>query len=381
MQSLFFDMAPTLLRLALFTALLASEFSAQLDLSPTTTVATTTLAPTTTATPVLSPTTTTAPVTTTLTPVVTTTTATPSVTTTTSAPTTTSALATVTPTTSLRPSTTSSTSAPTTTLETTTPSPSVADSTASTGKRNVFKGFAGLDDWVWWVIIGGGAFVILVVAVCIVICIKRAKAKAREEALQAMEEQRDADNHARMLADAQKQRRDREAQQLQQLQRGSLGSSTGDSSPPKRPSYYRRPSQGRASYLTSASGRPVLNTSAIDGETPYVSVQSPVGSAAPPSSVADRIEALKTRNSLGDSSYQQARDTTLTGYSMDIDGDYESTIGGSTFISPRTKASMYMEVDAAKRNTVLRQSDASDFELDVDGVPRERVSSHRSIEF
>ncbi|RHY34779.1 hypothetical protein DYB32_000663 [Aphanomyces invadans] len=247
-----------------------------------------------------------------------------------------------------------------------------------------------------------------------------------------MEEQREADNHARLLAEAQKQRRDRENQQIGRASLTSNGNS--QTSPAKRPSFYRRPSQGRGAYLASSSSSlqssvppPPIHTNHVDVDglsAPYMSVQSPTNGGVsvhrPPTSVNERIEALKARNSLPQhvDSYSSEpgflvhsppfptgaplqqptnpRDTTLTGYSMDIDGDYESTVG-DTFLSPSTKDSLYQELDAAKLNSPTRaaaaaikstdskRSDGSDFELDVDGdddaALRERVPSHRSIEF
>ncbi|RQM26988.1 hypothetical protein B5M09_002308 [Aphanomyces astaci] len=316
---------------------------------------------------------------------------------------------------------------PTTTIPTTPQPTNETPSTSSSTGRAIFRGFANLDDWVWWIVIGGGALVLLLASVCCCICIRRGKAKAREEAIQAMEEQREADNHARLLADAQKQRRDREATQqngrVTSLTTAHGNGSSSETSPAKRPTYYRRPSQGRGAYLQSSAVPPPIHTSHPTDSTdvypaPYISVTSPTNAKGPsyhpPSSVNDRIEALKALSSVpvqkdsyssepgvgfltstpvsypnGTAVYlPNPRDTTLTGYSMDIDGDYESTSGG-TFLSAKD-SSLYQELDSAKvktptraavKSTDSKQSDASDFELDVDDAATGNlVSSHRSIE-
>ncbi|RHZ12812.1 hypothetical protein DYB37_011004, partial [Aphanomyces astaci] len=419
----FIVMTKVTLLLRAIVALVATTDLLYAQVADPTVVATTTLTPTT-VDPVVVTTTTASPVVTSVTP---TTTASVVVTPTTTAsavPTSTvaSTITTRAPATTKVVSTTTTTTAPTTSQ----PANETPSTSSSTG-RAIFRGFANLDDWVWWIIIGGGALVLLLASVCCCICIRRGKAKAREEAIQAMEEQREADNHARLLADAQKQRRDREATQQNgratSLTTAHGNGSSSETSPTKRPTYYRRPSQGRGAYLQSSAVPPPIHTSHPTDSTdvypaPYMSVTSPTNAKGPsyhpPSSVNDRIEALKALSSVpvqkdsyssepgvgfltstpvsypnGTAVYlPNPRDTTLTGYSMDIDGDYESTAGG-TFLSAKD-SSLYQELDSAKvktptraaiKSTDSKQSDASDFELDVDDAATGNlVSSHRSIE-
>lgn len=60
--------------------------------------------------------------------------------------------------------------------------------------QDVFKGALGLDDWVWWSIIGGVALLVLLLLVCCCVCVQRAKRKGHEEALATVQRrQREAE--------------------------------------------------------------------------------------------------------------------------------------------------------------------------------------------
>ncbi|GLD92246.1 hypothetical protein PINS_up000779 [Pythium insidiosum] len=53
--------------------------------------------------------------------------------------------------------------------------------------QQVFKGALGWDDWVWWAVLGGVALFLLMVLLCCVVCVQRAKRKGREEAMAAVQ--------------------------------------------------------------------------------------------------------------------------------------------------------------------------------------------------
>ncbi|KDO20908.1 hypothetical protein SPRG_14139 [Saprolegnia parasitica CBS 223.65] len=238
-----------------------------------------------------------------------------------------------------------------------------------TGGQTIFKGLLGLDDWIWWIIIGGVAFFLILLVVCFCICMRRARAKGRRDAEEAMQEQRETEARDRMLEEAQIARQQREqAQRLQDEQfQHKLSMSTTSSSAWQQPNPYNASTYGRTSepglYRPPSAGPHgfVLH----DAEAPYASLQSP-----------NHTTGHGRMPNPRDDSYASTAGRPLNDSTMSADIVDYSVQG--TYLSPRSKQKLYSDLD--RRQSPHRKSDATDFELDVDH-PAERVPSHRSIEF
>ncbi|OQS01563.1 hypothetical protein ACHHYP_00592 [Achlya hypogyna] len=240
------------------------------------------------------------------------------------------------------------------------------------GGETIFKGLLGLEDWIWWIIIGGTAFLLLIIAVCFCVCMRRARAKGRREAEEAMQEQRDAEARDRMLEEAQVQRRQREEAQRAQEEQFQHKLSMSSSSTWQQPNPYNATTYGRTSepglYRPPSAGPQgfVLNGHEAD-HTPYTNLQSPAHTQQQPYRAGNRRD-----DSYASSAGRPMNDSTMSADIIDY------SIQG-TYLSPRSKAALYNDLDH-RRSPHGRKSDTSDFELDVDH-PAERVPSHRSIEF
>ncbi|OQR91625.1 hypothetical protein THRCLA_08925 [Thraustotheca clavata] len=225
--------------------------------------------------------------------------------------------------------------------------------------QTVFKGLIGLDDWIWWIIVGGVALLLLVLILCFCVCLRRARAKGRREAEEAMREQRETEARERMLAEAQYQRQQRETQQRiqdEQLQQKMSMQMNGNW---QQPSTYNAATYSRTTEPNNGLFR--APSAGLHGfvlpaeESPYSSMRSP-------------------HNTRQDS--YASVDRGVNNVSM-MSGDIAYSVNG-TYLTDRTRDDMYSHGEKPRRS-----SDNSDFELDVDddSTPAQRIPSHRSIEF
>lgn len=80
---------------------------------------------------------------------------------------------------------------------------------------SIFKNTLGLKDYIWWIIIGGGAFLlVLVVVLCLCICVKKAKEKGRKEAMRELRRRQYEDEENRMFVLEKEAQQDLEGQHV-----------------------------------------------------------------------------------------------------------------------------------------------------------------------